>query len=47
MFDITQLGALFGAGGEDAEDYILTHVAGAQAGVLTGVPLAPATEHGD
>ena len=45
VFNLTELGALLGIGSEDAHDYILIHVAGAQADVLTGVPLAQATKH--
>ena len=45
VFDLTQFGTLFGIGREDAHDYILTHAAGAQADVLTGVPLAHTTKH--
>ena len=45
VFDLTQLGALFRIGSEDAHNYILTHIAGAQADVLTGVLLAQATKH--
>ena len=45
VFNLTQLGALLGIGSEDAHDYILIHAAGAQADVLTGVPLAQATKH--
>ena len=45
VFDLTQLGTLLGIGSEDAHDYILTHIAGTQADVLTGVLLAQATKH--